>query len=305
LGVDTDAAGNQPVKLGVVFPQMEFGPDPEMVRRYAQHVELAGYDYIAAYDHVLGASPDRPMWSGPYTIEDPFHEVMVLFGYIAAVTTRIELATEILVLPQRQTALVAKQAAEIDLLSGGRLRLGVGLGWNWVEYEALGMDFHNRGKRIEEQIQLMRELWSKREVTFTGANHQVSAAGLRPMPGNLIPVWIGATADVGLRRAARVADGWQSELGFGPEAEENVRKVRSYVRDAGRDPASFGIAAEVGLAPAKFEESIREVRAWTAIGATHVSMTTMGQGIPGPTEHIELLIAFKQAWDAASPGALR
>ncbi len=299
------ATGSRSVRLGVVFPQQEIGPDPKMVRRYAEAVELAGFTHIAVYDHVLGASSDRPGWSGPYGIEDPFHEVMVLFGYIAALTTRIELATEILVLPQRQTALVAKQAAEIDLLSGGRLRLGVGLGWNWVEYEALGMNFHDRGKRIEEQIALMRELWSRPEVTFTGAHHQVSAAGLRPMPARLIPVWMGATADVGLRRAARVADGWQSELGFGPQAEENVARLRSYLKEDGRDPASFGIAGEVGLAPAKFEDAIREVRAWAAIGATHVSMTTMGQGLGSPEEHVELLIALKHAWDSASPTASR
>jgi probable F420-dependent oxidoreductase len=295
------AAGSRSLKLGVVFPQNEIGPDPTVVRHYTQAVESAGFDHIAIYDHVLGASPDRLGWSGPYTIEDPFHEVMVLFGYMAALTTRIELATEILVLPQRQTALVAKQAAEIDLLSGGRLRLGVGLGWNWVEYEALGMNFHDRGKRIEEQIGLMRQLWSRPEVTFSGNHHQISAAGLRPMPRRLIPVWMGATVDAGLRRAARVADGWQSELGYGPEAEDNVRRLVGYLKEQGRDPALFGIAGEVGLAPAKFEEAIREVRAWSALGATHVSMTTMGHGVARPEDHTELLLAFKRAWNAASP----
>jgi probable F420-dependent oxidoreductase len=282
--------------LGVVFPQKEIGSDPEGIRRYVQQVEAAGFDHVVVYDHVLGASPDRPGWSGPYTIEDPFHEVMVLFGFIAAITTRLEMATEILVLPQRQAALVAKQAAEIDLLSGGRLRLGVGLGWNAVEYEALGMNFHDRGRRLEEQIALMRELWSRREVTFTGRDHQVTKAGLNPFPARPIPLWIGATADVGLRRAARLADGWQSELGLGPDLERNLSRLRGYLEAEGRDLAAFGIAGEVGFGGGVVA-AIDAVRAWQALGATHVSLTTMDAGLTGPDAHLAPLLAFKAAWD--------
>jgi probable F420-dependent oxidoreductase len=280
------------VKVGVVFPQTEIGVDPRGIRAYVEAVERAGFDHIAIYDHVLGAAR-RPNLNGPYDIDDSFHEVMVLFGYIAAITTRIELATEILVLPQRQTALVAKQAAEIDLLSGGRLRLGVGLGWNWVEYEALGQDFHTRGRRIEEQVGLLRRLWSEPQVTFSGREHTVTATGLNPMPGRRIPIWIGATADAGLRRAARIADGWQSELGLGPEAEANVRRLREYLRQAGRDPGSFGIAAEIGPGA----DGVSQASGWKALGATHVSVTTMGAGLATPADHIEAVLDFKRRWD--------
>jgi probable F420-dependent oxidoreductase len=288
------------VKLGVVFPQTEIGADPAGIRHYVTAVESAGFDHIAIYDHVLGASP-RPTLTGPYTLAEQFHEVMVLYGYIAAITTRIELATEILVLPQRQTALVAKQAAQIDLLSGGRLRLGVGVGWNWVEYEALGMDFRGRGQRLEEQIGLMRELWSNSEVTFKGRYHSVNAAGLNPLPSRRIPIWIGATADVGLKRAARIADGWQSELGLGPELEDNLSRLRGYLQQEERDPAVFGIAGEVGLGKSGVEQAIDDVRKWEALGATHVSLTTMGHGLTSPDDHLGPLMQFKRAWEG-SPG---
>jgi len=284
------------VKLGVVFPQTEIGSDVSGVRRYVTAVESVGFDHIATYDHVLGASP-RPNLTGPYTLVDQFHEVMVLYGYVAAVTTRIELATEILVLPQRQTALAAKQAAEIDLLSGGRLRLGVGLGWNWVEYESLGMDFRNRGQRLEEQIALIRELWANPDVAFEGRFESVKSAGLNPLPKRQIPIWIGATADAGLRRAARIADGWQSELGLGPQLENNLSRLRGYLKEEGRDLATFGIAGEVGLGDSGIDQAMDDVRAWRALGATHVSLTTMGCGLAGADDHVALLTLFKRAWD--------
>ena len=288
------------MKIGVVFPQTEIGLDPAGIRRYVTEVESAGFDHIAIYDHVLGASP-RPELTGPYTLADQFHEVLVLYGYVAAITNRIELATEVLVLPQRQTALVAKQAAQIDLLSGGRLRLGVGIGWNWVEYEALGMNLRGRGRRLEEQIALMRELWAKPEVAFKGRDHTVSGAGLNPLPSRRIPIWIGATADVGLRRAARLADGWQSELGLGPELDENLLRLRRYLAEEGRDPATFGIAGEVGLGGSGVEQTLHDVRKWAALGATHVSLTTMGHGLTGPDAHLAPLMEFKRAWEG-SPG---
>jgi probable F420-dependent oxidoreductase len=261
-------------------------------------IESAGFDHIAVYDHVLGASP-RPELTGPYTLADQFHEVLVLYGYLAAITNRIELATEILVLPQRQTALVAKQAAQIDLLSGGRLRLGVGVGWNWVEYEALGMDFRGRGTRLEEQIALMRKLWSNPEVEFKRRHHTVSAAGLNPLPSRRIPIWIGATADVGLKRAARIADGWQSELGLGPELEDNLLRLRRYLAEEGRDPAAFGIAGEVELGRSGVEQTVHRVREWASLGATHVSLTTMGHGFTGPDDHLAPLMQFKRVWEGS------
>ena len=280
------------MKLGVVFPQTEIGPDPGDVRAYVEAVERAGFDHLAIYDHVLGAA-GREGLNGPYRLNDQFHEVMVLFGYIAAITTRIELATEVLVLPQRQAALVAKQAAEIDLLTGGRLRLGVGIGWNPVEFEGLGMNFKDRARRFEEQIELMRRLWSEPEVSFRGEHHAVDRAGLNPFPPRRIPIWIGATADAGLRRAARMADGWQSELGLGPELEANLARLRSYLAEYGRDAGSFGIAGEVGPGA----QGVDEARRWQALGATHVSVTTMGGGLATAAAHIAALLDFKQRWD--------
>ena len=289
---------NERMKLGVVFPQTEIGSDPADVRRYATEVDAAGFDYLATYDHVLGARARQGL-SGPYTSAQQFHEVMVMFGYMAAITSRIELATEILVLPQRQAALAAKQAAEVDLLSGGRLRLGVGIGWNWVEYQALGAQFAGRGDRLEEQIALMRELWSRPEVDFSGSFHTVSAAGLNPLPARRIPVWIGASADVGLRRAARLADGWQSEIGPGPQLDDSLARLRGYLAAEGRDPASFGVSGEVGLAPGALDAALSEAGRWSAAGATHVGLTTMRHGLAGAAAHLALLLEFKARWDAA------
>ncbi len=181
------------MRIGVVFPQTEIGPDAGAVRRYAQGVEALGYTHILAYDHVVGADPEmHAPWTGPYDVHTQFHEPMVLFGYLAAVTT-LELVTGIIILPQRQTVLAAKQAAEVDLLTGGRFRFGVGLGWNPVEYEALGKDFSSRGRRMDEQVALLRRLWTEPTVTFDGTFDRVTGAGLAPLPVQRpIPLWMGA-----------------------------------------------------------------------------------------------------------------
>ena len=190
------------MRIGVVFPQTELGGDPAVVRAYGQRVEELGFTHILAYDHVVGADPSvHQGWQGPYDIDTTFHEVFVMFGYLAAVTS-LELVTGVIILPQRQSVLVAKQAAEVDLLTGGRFRLGVGLGWNAVEFEALGENFTNRGKRSEEQVEVMRRLWTERSVTFNGKYHTVTGAGLAPMPNHRpIPVWFGAASDRALERA--------------------------------------------------------------------------------------------------------
>src|SRR4051794_39009396 len=205
------------MRIGVVFPQTELGGDVGAVRAYAERVDEMGYTHVLAYDHVVGADPTvHQPWRGPYDIDTTFHEPFVLFGYIAAVTS-LELVTGIIILPQRQTVLVAKQAAEVDLLTGGRFRLGVGLGWNAVEYEALGQDFHTRGRRMGEQVELMRQLWTERSVTFEGAYEKVTAAGIAPLPiQRPIPVWFGAFTEPALRRAGRLADGWFPQVGPGP-----------------------------------------------------------------------------------------
>ena len=237
------------MRVGVVFPQTEIGADPGAVRDYVQAAEGLGYAHLIIYDHVLGADPKlHEEWKGSYTSKDMFHEPFVVFGYMAAITSRLELVTAVLVLGQRQTALVAKQAAEVDILTGGRLRVGIGIGWNHVEYEALGENFHNRGRRSEEQVALLRSLWTQEVVDFTGRWHRVPHAGLNPLPVQRpIPVWMGAggrqspTPPVPvLRRIARIADGWFPQ--FAPEddgARETIDALAGYAREAGRGPVGY------------------------------------------------------------------
>jgi probable F420-dependent oxidoreductase len=287
------------MKIGVVFPQTDIGCDAGGIRDYAQAVEAMGYAHILAYDHVLGANPDRPGgWSGFYGYRDAFHEPFVLFGFLAAVTRRIELMTGIVILPQRPTALVAKQAAAVDVLSGGRLRLGVGIGWNAVEYEALGENFRNRGQRIEEQIELMRALWTKELVTFDGRWHRVSDAGLNPLPVQRpIPVWMGGQAEAVLERAGRVADGWtwMSSVRPGEDAQALIDRVHGVVSAAGRNARQFGIEGRITLARLKPDHWAAELAAWRAMrGVTHVCVDTMRLGVSKPDEHIELLRRFNE-----------
>jgi len=209
-----------------------------------------GFTHILVFDHVLGANPARPGgWKGPYTYRHGFHEPFVLFGFLAAATRRVELVTGIIILPQRQTALVAKQAAAVDVLSGGRLRLGVAVGWNPVEFEALGEDFTTRGRRIEEQIEVMRALWTRELVTFTGTQHRISDAGINPLPVQRppIPIWMGGESEVVQRRMARIADGWMPHFRPGAPAQAVVDRLHGLVREAGRDPKAFGIEGRIAL----------------------------------------------------------
>jgi probable F420-dependent oxidoreductase len=287
------------MKIGVVFPQTEIGQDPAMIRDYAQAVESMGYTHILAFDSVVGANPDRPGgWDSPYTYQHAFHEPFVLFGFCAGVTRRIELVTGIVILPQRQAALVAKQAAAVDVLSGGRLRLGIGVGWNTVEFEALGENFKNRGKRVEEQLEVMRLLWTKELVTYDGQWHRVPDAGIRPLPVQQpIPVWMGGDSEVVIRRAARLADGWITLPSFrpGPAGQQTVDRIHGLVREAGRDPAAFGIEARMALAKVPAEARAKEIAAWRAMrGITHLCVNTMGLGLPGPEEHVRTLERFKK-----------
>jgi probable F420-dependent oxidoreductase len=287
------------MKIGVVFPQTEIGQDPAVIRDYAQAVESMGYTHMLAFDSVVGPNPDRPGgWDSPYTYRHAFHEPFVLFGFCAGVTRRIELVTGIVILPQRQTTLVAKQAAAVDVLSGGRLRLGIGVGWNTVEFEALGENFKNRGKRVEEQLEVMRLLWTRELVTYDGQWHHVPDAGIRPLPVQQpIPVWMGGDSDVVIRRAARLADGWITLPSFrpGPAGQQTVDRLHGLVREAGRDPAAFGIEARMALAKVPAEERVKEIAAWRAMrGITHLCVNTMGLGLPGPEEHVRTLERFKK-----------
>ena len=286
------------MKIGVVFPQTEIGQDPAAIRDYAQAVESMGYTHMLAFDSVVGANPDRPGgWDSPYTYQHAFHEPFALFAFCAAVTRRIELVTGVLILPQRQTTLVAKQAAEVDVLSGGRLRLGIGVGWNPVEFEALGENIHTRGRRIEEQLEVMRLLWTRELVAYEGQWHRVPDAGIKPLPVQQpIPVWMGGESEVVLRRAARLADGWITLQTFrpGPAAQHTVDRLHGLVREAGRDPATFGIEGRVALAQVPPPERAKEMAAWRAMrGITHLCVNTMGLGLPSPEEHVRTLERFK------------
>jgi probable F420-dependent oxidoreductase len=284
------------MKIGVVFPQIEFPADPVAVRDYAQTAEELGFTHILAYDHVLGANPDRPGgWQGSYTYKDPFYEPFVLFSYMVAVTRKIEMATGIIILPQRQTALVAKQAATLDVLSGGRLRLGIGLGWNRVEYAALNEDFHNRGKRIEEQVQVMRQLWTEPLVTFEGKRHTILDAGLSPLPVQRpIPIWFGGTADDALRRMARIGDGWMTNTPTIEEARPLLERLDRYLQEAGRSHADFGLEPRLKYGSGAPDEWAAWMRSWQAAGATHMSINTMGCGFKSPGEHIEAIRKFAE-----------
>jgi probable F420-dependent oxidoreductase len=280
------------MKIGVVFPQTEIGADRGAVRSYADAVSELGYHHVLAYDHVLGADTRvHTGWTGPYDLRSTFHEPFVLYGYLAAISS-LELVTGIVILPQRQTVLVAKQAAEVDLLSGGRFRLGVGIGWNAVEYEALGKDFSNRGQRIAEQVDLMRRLWTEQSVTFEGSYETVTAAGLAPLPiQRPIPIWFGATSAPALRRVGRLADGWFPLIAPGSQLEEALAVIETAAVEAGRDPSTIGMEGfvNVGAGDLAYLEQQREL--WRAVHATHLSVDTMKAGLRSVDDHITALAA--------------
>jgi probable F420-dependent oxidoreductase len=283
------------MRFGVVFPQTEIGTDPAVIRDFAQTAEALGYHHILAYDHVIGANPaSRQGWRPPYTHKDSFHEPFVLFSYLAGVTKTLEFTTGVIILPQRQTVLVAKQAAALDVLSGGRLRLGIGIGWNPVEYEALGENFKNRGRRSEEQVEVLRQLWTQELVTYEGQWHRITDAGLNPLPiQRPIPIWFGGSDDRALRRLARLGDGWFPMMGPDDTCRAAIEKIGSYAREAGRDPKSIGIESRVTIGQKSPEEWKKEIEAWKNLGATHLAVNTMKAGLPTPTAHIEAIRRVK------------
>jgi probable F420-dependent oxidoreductase len=283
------------MRIGVVFPQTELGGDAGAVRAWAQRAGELGFTHVLAYDHVVGADPAvHTGWDGPYDVHTTFHEPMVLYGYLAALTS-MELVTGIIILPQRQTALVAKQAAEVDLLTGGKFRLGVGIGWNRVEYEALGQDFSTRGKRLEEQITLLRRLWTEQTVTFSGTFDQITGAGLAPMPVQRpIPVWIGAQSPPAYRRAGRIADGWFPQMAPGPQLDEARRTVAEAAAQAGRDPAGLGMEGRVRW-QADRDKLAAAMRQWQDADATHLSVNTMGAGLKTVDDHLAALATAAEA----------
>jgi len=284
------------VRIGVVFPQSEIGTDPGGIREFAQAVEAMGYTHILAADHVVGANTANTLGrSTAYDLGSAFHEPFVLFGYLAGVTTTIEFTTGILILPQRQTVLVAKQAAALDVLSGGRLRLGVGIGWNEVEYTALNENFKNRGRRSEEQIETMRALWTQDAVTVDGQWHQITDAGLNPLPiQRPIPIYMGGGVDVAFRRIAKIGDGWMPSAYPGkwrPDeiGQKQLDTLRHYTRELGRDPDKIGLDGRVSGQLSAADNWMNDVASWREIGATHIGVDTGADGLVGPEQHIRRL----------------
>jgi probable F420-dependent oxidoreductase len=290
------------MRIGVVFPQTEIEPDPGAIRAYATAVSGLGFTHVLAYDHVVGADPAaHPGWSGPYDVATRFHEPMVLFGYLAGITP-MELVTGVIILPQRQTTLVAKQAVQVDLLTRGRFRLGVGIGWNPVEYEALGQDFSRRGRRVGEQVRLMRRLWTERAVTFQGRYDRITAAGLAPLPVQRpIPVWFGGSSPPAYRRAGRLADGWFPQMRPGPKLAAARQMVREAALAAGRDPAHIGMEGRINLDSGGTDAVVSTVDEWREAGATHVCVNTMRAGLETVDDHIEALAEIAKALRLESP----
>jgi probable F420-dependent oxidoreductase len=277
---------------GVILPQTEIGPDPDDLVAFVRAVEESGFDYLVVYDHVVGADTStRPGWSGPYDSTHQFHEPFVLYGFLAALS-RLELMTGVLILPQRQTVLVAKQAAEVDLLTRGRFRLGVGVGWNKVEYEALGMDFSQRGRRYDEQVELLRRLWTEDIVDFEGDFHRVSSAGILPTPVQRpIPIWMGgSTTPTVLERIGRISDGWVALTAPGHGLEEAWEIVLQAAIRTGRDPWEVGLQGRVeGRVDPDNQRMRRQLARWREFeGTTHVSISGL-HADRSPREHIDFV----------------
>jgi probable F420-dependent oxidoreductase len=276
--------------VGAVLPQTELGGDVGAVRAYAEGVAELGYAHLLAYDHVVGADPAvHQGWRGPYDLSTTFHEPLVLFGYLAAITS-LELVSGIVILPQRQTVLAAKQAAEVDLLTGGRFRFGVGIGWNAVEYEALGQRFDQRGRRLSEQIGLLRRLWTEPSVSHDGHFDTVTGAGINPLPVQRpIPVWIGGSSDAAYRRMGHLADGWFPQVRPGDDLQHALDVIATSARAAGRDPAAIGMEGRVTANPNDDDRFVRQVGRWREAGATHLSIDTMRTGQTSVDGHLAVL----------------
>lgn len=279
------------MKVGAVYPQIELGGDPAAIGTIGRGVEELGYDHLVVYDHVVGAEhADRepPLW-GPYTDRDPFHDPFVMFGYLAGATSRIELVTGVLILPQRQTVLVAQQAADVDLLSGGRLRLGVGAGWNHVEYVALGEEFETRGARLDEQIGLLRRLWSEPLLSYDGRFDRLDRGCINPRPTRRIPIWVGGFSEPAFRRGGRLGDGFVF-AGDVQTCVAAIDRVRRHRHEAGMPLEGFGlelIPTRANDVPAVVEAAER----WEAAGGTHLSVVTMRRGLSTAVDHVDYLRA--------------
>lgn len=289
------------MKIGAVYPQMETGT-PEALEKIGRAVEAMGYASLLLYDHVVGAvheGRDTPLW-GPYTDQHPFHDPFTAFSFLAGITKQIEFVTGILILPQRQTVLVAKQATDLDLFSGGRLTLGVGTGWNYVEYDALGQDFHKRGKKLDEQIPYLRRLWSEPVVSFEGAFDKIDRGNIVPRPTRPIPIFCGGFGEAPYRRAAKLADGFIFAAGLEERALPGWQRVRELLAEAGRPVEGFGahlIVQGTNAQGLDVADSVEDLRRWRDAGGTHASIGTMGRGYRTADEHIDFLAEVLQRVD--------
>jgi len=283
------------MRVGVIYPQIELGGDPEAVRRFGAAAEALGYDHLLAYDHVVGATHDRePKLWGPYTDKDPFHDPFIMFAYLAGQTERIEFVTGVIILPQRQTALVAKQAADLDLLSRERLRFGIGVGWNYVEYEALGQDFKTRGRRADEQIELMRRYWTEPLVSFEGSFDRVDRGNILPRPRRRIPIWVGGFTEPAYRRGGQLGDGF---IFAGKEAHDGWQRVRHHLDAAGRSSDGFGRDLMTNACRSA-DDCLKAMDAWRDAGGTHASVCTMGMGFDSVSAHIDFIAGIKSRLEA-------
>lgn len=285
------------MQYGAFFPTRDMPSDRIAIRDWAQAAEAIGFDYIEVSDHVLGADRTAlPNFEGPYDIDDPFHETFTTLAFIAAATDRVSLSTGVLILPQRQTALVAKQAAQVDILCGGKLRLGIGVGWNPVEYDSLGENWRTRGRRQEEQIKLMNRYWTERTVDFNGEFDNVHHAGINPQAlQQPIPVWFGGGVDAVLKRAAKYGAGWIPLGNPGSAVEAQIEKLHGYLKEQGRDPDGFGLECWVrsGIGDPAAWRAAADI--WRKLGATHTTFYTSGQGIGAVDKQIDAMRAFKDA----------
>jgi len=284
------------MQIGAIFPQTELGGDVGAVRAYAQGIEALGFSHLLAYDHVVGADPAvHAGWAGPYEMATTFHEPLVMFGYVAAITD-LELVTGIIILPQRQTALVAKQAAEVDLLTGGRFRFGVGVGWNAVEYEALGQRFDQRGRRMSEQISLLRRLWTESSVTHAGEFDTITGAGLAPLPVQRpIPIWMGGSSEAAYRRIGHLADGWFPMVRPGDDLDRALTTIAGAATAVGRDPGAIGMEGRIAWDMGDADRSLRQAERWRAIGASHLTIDTMRLGHQRVDDHLAALAQAAQS----------
>lgn len=291
------------MELGVIYPQIELGGDPRALRRFAVAAEDLGYEHLVLYDHVIGCSQqdrDPPLW-GPYTEHDPFHDPLVAFAYLAGLTEQIQFVTGILILPQRQTVLVARQTADLDLMSGGRLRLGVGAGYNPLEYHALGADFSKRGKKLNEQIPYLRRLWQEELISFDGEFDQIDRANIVPRPRRQIPIWFGGFADAMFRRAVRFGDGFIFGYGLGDDAMNGWVRVQELLDEAGRSQEEFGaqFLMHPPEQPYSDQQTLEGMERLRDAGATHASLYTMDRGLTDVGQHIEYMASIMEAAQAA------